>query len=101
MPKMQFVTDEMLNRAGKVAQESGKIFESQHKVTDIFKNMGKNFSGEIPSLMTQHMLAMDKEYTTMNSILKGYADFIENTARNYEWTDEELARWAESIANRK
>ena len=100
MPKMQIVTDEMLSRAGKIAQNASNILEKQNMVTDIFKNMGKNFSGKIPSLMTQHMLAMDKEYTTMNGILTNYKDFLEDSAHNYEWKEEELARFAESLGER-
>ena len=97
MPKMQIVTDEMLNRANRIGQNTSNILEKQNMVTSLFKNMGKNFSGKIPGLMTQHMLAMDKEYQTMNGILKNYKDFLEDSARNYEWKDEELARFAESL----
>ena len=97
MPKMQIVTDEMLNRANRIGQNTSNILEKQNMVTNLFKNMGKNFSGKIPGLMTQHMLAMDKEYQTMNGILKNYKDFLEDSARNYEWKEEELARFAESL----
>lgn len=97
MPKMQIVTDEMLNRANRIGQNTSNILEKQNMVTNLFKNMGKNFSGKIPGLMTQHMLAMDKEYQTMNGILKNYKDFLEDSARNYEWKEDELARFAESL----
>lgn len=98
MPKMQIVTDEMLAKADKIGQTASKIFESQNQVTNIFRNMGKNFSGQVPSLMTQHMLAIDKEYVAMNSLLNEYKNFLENTARNYDWTEEQMARWAEALA---
>ncbi|MBR1485673.1 MAG: hypothetical protein IJ597_00265 [Synergistaceae bacterium] len=98
MPKMQIVTDEMLNRADKIGQNTRNILEKQNMVTNLFKNMGKNFSGNIPSLMTQHMVAMDKEYQTMNGMLTNYKDFLEDSAHNYEWKEEELARMIESLS---
>ncbi|MBQ3647080.1 MAG: hypothetical protein II960_10885, partial [Synergistaceae bacterium] len=99
MPKMQIVTDEMLNRANKIGQNTTNILEKQNMVTDLFKNMGKNFSGKIPGLMTQHMLAMDKEYQTMNGILTKYRDFLEYSAHNYEWKEDELANFAATLGN--
>lgn len=99
MPKMQIVTDEMLNRANKIGQDTTNILEKQNMVTDLFRNMGRNFSGKIPSLMTQHMLGMDKEYKTMNGILTNYKTFLEDSAHNYEWKEDELARFAASLGN--
>ena len=97
MPKMQIVTDEMLNRANKIGQDTTSILDKQNMVTSLFRNMGRNFSGKIPSLMTQHMLGMEKEYRTMNSILTNYKTFLEDSAHNYEWKEDELARFAESL----
>ena len=99
MPKMQIVTDEMLNRANKIGQDTTNILEKQNMVTDLFRNMGRNFSGKIPSLMTQHMLGMDKEYKTMNGILTNYKTFLEDSAHSYEWKEDELARFAASLGN--
>ena len=97
MPKMQIVTDEMVNRAGIIGQNASEILSSQNNVTNIFQNMGKNFSGKIPSLMTQQMIAMDSDYQAMNNMLGNYKNFLEDSAQNYEWTEEELARWATSL----
>ncbi len=97
MPKMQFVTDEMIARANTIGQGTERILESQNAVTKTFQNMGRNFSGKVPGLMTQHMLAMDKEYQTMNGILNGYKTFLEDSAQTYDWKEEELARWAETL----
>ena len=97
MPKMQFITEEMLNRAGIVGENARRILESQNQVTRIFQNMGRNFSGRMPTLMTQNMLAREKDYKAMNGILIGYKDFLEDSARTYEWTDEELANWAKAL----
>ena len=61
--------------------------------------MSRDFSGRVPGLMTQHMIAMESDYKSMNTILTNYRSFMEDAARNYEWTEEELARWAESLGN--
>ena len=97
MPKMKIVTDAMLDKANQIGQNTANILEKQNMVTDIFKNMGKGFSGNIPTLMTQHMLGMEKEYQTMNTMLSNYKSFLEDAAHNYEWKEEELARMIESI----
>ena len=100
MPKMQIVTDEMFNIANKIGRDTGDILESQNNVSKVFRNMGKNFTGNIPSLMVQHMLAMESEYTTMNEILNGYKSFVEDSARSYDWTEDEMTRWAEVLGRR-
>lgn len=99
MPKMQIVTDEMLSRASTIGQDTSRILDCQNQITRIFQNMGRGFSGRIPTLMTQHMLAMDKDYKAMNNILTGYKEFLEYSANNYEWTEYELSRWAQSLGN--
>ena len=97
MPKMQIVTDAMLDRAGTIGQAADLLFNNQNAVTQIFQNMGHDFSGRVPGLMTQHMIAMESNYKSMNTILSNYRNFMEDAARNYEWTEDELARWAESL----
>lgn len=97
MPKIQAVTNEMINRANQIGRGVDEILGSQNDVTRTFQNMGRDFSGNIPTLMTEHMLAMDSDYQEMNSILTQYKEFMEDAAHNYEWTDEELARWGTSI----
>ena len=100
MPKIQVVTDEILRRAKGIGNDIEKILGSQNKVTNIFQNMGRSFSGKVPNLMTQHMIAMESDYKAMNAILSQYKTFMEDTAHNYEWTDEEGARWAQALAGR-
>ena len=100
MPKMQIVTDLMLDRARDIGQDTDRILSSQNKVSEIFSNMGKMFSGRVPTLMTEHMLAMDDDYKDMNVILNAYQVFMEETANNYEWTDVEMSRWAAALGNR-
>ena len=95
---MKFVTDEMINRAGTIEQNSDNLFQSQNNVTKNFQNMEKVFSGKIPRLMNQHMIAMGNDYKTMNGILTNYKTFLEDNAHTYEWTDEQLERWAEALS---
>lgn len=97
MPKMQFVTEEMMDRARKILESAGRIHESQNAVLNIFSNMGRDFSGKVPSLMTQQMLAMESDYQNMNNMLTSYSEFLDKAADNYEWSDAELAKWASAL----
>ena len=45
MPKMKIVTDEMLKRADKIGQNTKNVLEKQNMVTNLFRDMGNNFSG--------------------------------------------------------
>ena len=49
MPKMQIVTDEMLNRANRIGQNTTTILEKQNMVTNLFKNMDKHIENFIGS----------------------------------------------------
>lgn len=97
MPKILAVTDEMISRASDIGTNASDILSSQNQITGIFQNMGRDFSGVIPSLMTENMIAMEDIYQDMNDNLNGYKLFLEETASNYEWTDEEAARWLISL----
>ena len=90
MPKILAVTEEMERRAG-------EILDIQNNVTNIFQNMGRDFSGRIPSLMTEKMIAMEDVYQTINATLNGYKDFLSDAAKNYEWNDSEAARWSRNL----
>lgn len=97
MPKILAVTEEMMNRASGIGLGASDILASQNQITGIFQNMGRDFSGRIPSLMTEKMIAMEDIYQGMNETLNRYKEFLEDTARSYEWTDEEAARWTQAL----
>ena len=93
MPKILAVTEEMMNRADDIGTNASDIHSSQNQITGIFMNMGRDFSGPIPALMIEKMVAMEDMYQGMDDTLNGYKLFLEDTAQNYEWTDEEASRW--------
>ena len=97
MPKILAVTEEMERRAGDISNKAGEILNVQNSVTDIFQNMGRDFSGRIPSLMTEKMIAMESVYQSINQTLNNYSTFLTNTARSMEWTDAEAARWSRNL----
>ena len=99
MPKILYVTQEMERRANNIGMNASELLESQNQVTSLFSNMGRDFSGQIPSLMTEKIIAMESDYQEMNMTLTRYMEFLEDAARNMEWTDEESARWAASLGN--
>ena len=99
MPKILAVTEEMERRASDIGNKAGEILDTQNAVTNIFQNLGRDFSGRIPSLMTEKMIAMESVYQGINATLNGYKDFLVDAARNYEWNDAEAARWTRSLSS--
>ncbi|MBQ7220139.1 MAG: hypothetical protein IJS28_04080 [Synergistaceae bacterium] len=97
MPKILAVTDEMERRASGIGSNADDILKIQNAVTNIFQNMGRDFSGRIPSLMTEKMIAMEDTYQGINATLNGYRDFLSDAAKNYEWNDSEAARWTRAL----
>ena len=100
MPKILAVTEEMENRAAIIGNNADEILSIQNSVTNIFQNMGRDFSGRIPSLMTEKMIAMEEVYQGINATLNNYKDFLSNAAKNYDWNDSEAARWTNSLSRR-
>ena len=100
MPKILAVTQEMERRAISIGSSAEEILNKQNAVTNIFQNMGRDFSGRIPSLMTEKMIAMEDAYQGINTTLNGYKDFLSDIAKNYEWNDAEAARWMLSLGTR-
>ena len=92
MSKILAVTEEMERRASDIGNNAENILNIQNAVTDIFQNMGRDFSGRIPSLMTEKMIAMEEVYQGINATLNGYKDFLSNAAKNYDRNDSEAAR---------
>lgn len=97
MPKILAVTEEMERRAADIGTQASEILSTQNAVTNIFQGMGRDFSGRIPSLMTEKMIAMEDIYHGINETLNGYKDFLSSTAKNYDWNDSEASRWMRSL----
>ena len=97
MSKILAVTDEMKNRAAGIGNNADALLNAQNAVTNIFQNMGRDFSGRIPSLMTEKMIAMEETYQGINAKLNEYKDFLSEVAKNYEWNDSEATRWFQSL----
>ena len=100
MPKISAVTEEMERRAADIGNNADILLHFQNDVTNIFQNMGRDFSGRIPSLMTEKMIAMEDVYQGINATLNNYSDFLSNVAKTYEWNDSEAARWTRSLSQR-
>ena len=100
MPKILAVTDEMKNRAAGIGNNADALLNAQNAVTNIFQNMGRDFSGRIPSLMTEKMIAMEDVYQGINATLNNYRDFLVDAADNYDWNDSEASRWTRLLTQR-
>ena len=97
MPKIKAVTDAMIKRAEAIEQGTTSLFNSQKSVTKILMNMDRCFSGRVPRLMTERMILMEREYARVNLILTRYSAFLKQVAQQYEWSDEQAARWARAL----
>ena len=97
MAKILAVTTEMEARASDIGAKADSILDIQNTVTNIFQSLGRDFSGRIPSLMTEKMIAMEDIYQGINGTLNSYAAFLSDAAKNYDWNDREGARWARSL----
>jgi hypothetical protein len=47
--------------------------------------------------MLELMLAGKDKYAAIHEAVKDYGDFVEHAANKYEWSDKEIARWAEKL----
>jgi surface antigen len=74
----------MHSEAENFVVKADEIFTSQKSISKLIGNMGHDFSGKLPTLMTQNMLAMDKKYQSINDILKEYSGFIHHAAERYD-----------------
>ena len=101
MPKIQVITEEMLGKAKNINQGAMDIFNSQGNVTKTIQNLGKDFSGRLPSLIVQNVLSMRDKYKAMNETLDQYGKFLENAANTYEWNERELTKWATALGGEK
>jgi uncharacterized protein YukE len=97
MPQIKAITDEMLEMAGKIHEGKEAISASQNSVLGIMQNLGADFSGKLPTAMLELMLAQKDKYAAVCEAIKDYGDFVEHAAQTYEWTDKEIARWAEKL----
>ena len=62
MPKIQAITVEMLAKSKNVLQGAAEIMESQNRVMEVVRNLGRDFSGKMPALMTGNLLAIREKY---------------------------------------
>ena len=92
MSKIEVTTEDLKNIAGTIGSNASDILSGQKSVTNIFQNMGREFSGRIPSLMTEKMIAMEDVYQGINDTLTNYSEFLRNAAQSYERIDTEAGR---------
>lgn len=92
MPKIEVTTEDLQTIAGNIGGSADDILSGQNAVTNIFQNMGRDFSGRIPSLMTEKMIAMEDVYKGINDTLSNYSEFLRNAAQTYERIDAEAGR---------
>jgi surface antigen len=95
--RIQAITDAMHSEADRFAAYADEILTSQNSISKLVGNMGHDFSGKLPSLITQNMLSMGEKYRSMNENLKEYSGFIHHAAKRYDADDAQLAAMAEAL----
>lgn len=93
MSKIQVITDEMHSIANGIGQRVGAIRSSHDTVMRLIESLGSGFSGSLPSLMIQYVRSHRNGYRSIDDALTDYKDFIDWAADNYEWNDQQLAKW--------
>ena len=101
MPKVKVITEEMQGKAVNVALWALDMSHGQNNAMRIIQNLGRDFSGTVPSLIAENLLGMREKYRSMNETLDQYRKFLEHAANNYDWNDRELAKWAASLGDEK
>lgn len=97
MAVINVITDELNARAGNIGQYAETILNSQNDMLAIFQGLGRDLSGSFPHAVIQQILGMRRSHTEMNKILLDYKDFLAQAATQYEWSEKELAKWAQYL----
>jgi len=89
--RIQAITGAMHAEADNFSTRADEILQSQGNVSKLIGNMGHDFSGKLPTLMTQDILAVDNKYQSINTTLNEYAGYIHNAVDKYDEDDTQLA----------
>lgn len=100
MPKIQVITDEMHSIADGIGQHAEAIRSSHDNVMRLIDGLGAGFSGSLPSLMIQYVRSNRNGYRSIDDALADYREFIDWAADNYDWNDQQLARWGNALGGR-
>lgn len=93
MPKIKVISNELKSISSRIGQNSDDIISSQQIMMSLIKDMGPGFSGTYPSVMLQYLLGIKKKIDEMTNKINEYREFIGNAADQYEWKDNQIARW--------
>jgi uncharacterized protein YukE len=84
--------EEMMSLARSISGNADTLYQRQENVRKIIGNMGRCFSGKLPSLMLQNSLNVFTKARAMKDNLKNYyADFLQHAAERIESDDRALA----------
>lgn len=101
MPKIQAITKVMKETAEEIGKSVLSIQDSQEQVKKALQIILVSFESEPKVMMGSHLSTVMLGYRNSGESLKGYRDFLLNAAVTYEWTDEQLAKWAEVMQDKK
>jgi uncharacterized protein YukE len=97
MPKILAVTDAMHSNAKSVLAKAAEIQASHDDMARVAGGMAPYFSGTLPELLTQRLLDMKKKHEALYEKIAQYSEKIDYAAENYDWSDQEIAGWANRL----
>jgi uncharacterized protein YukE len=91
--------EEMLSLARAVSGNADTLYQRQENVRKIIGDLGRCFSGKLPSLMLQNSMNIFAKTRAIRDNLKNYyADFLRHAAVSYEDVDQASAGEAKNLA---
>jgi hypothetical protein len=97
MPKILAITEAMHGSAKNVLAKAGEIQSSHGEMERIAGGMTPYFSGTLPELLTQRLLDMKKKHAALYEKVSQYSEKVDYAADNYDWSDQEIAGWANRL----
>jgi cell wall-associated NlpC family hydrolase len=97
MPKILAITEAMHGNAKNILAKAGEIQASHGEIARIAGGMTPYFSGALPELLTQRLLDMKKKHDALYEKVSQYSEKVNYAADNYDWSDQEIAGWAEQL----
>jgi surface antigen len=97
MPKILAITEAMHGYAKNVLAKAGEIQSSHGEMERVAGGMTPYFSGTLPELLTRRLLDMKKKHAALYEKVAQYSEKVDYAADNYDWSDREIAGWANRL----
>lgn len=101
MPQIEVITTALTDTAKRIGEIIDTIQGCQRYISGTALNgLEDYFSGTLPNVMVNFLLAKQSAYDKMLSALEGYKQAIESSAATYEASEEQLTKWADHLGDK-